>query len=157
MVRLLQRASRRSAVEAGFLLPLSLTGSLVLLLSSLSMQTAALHGRHVLAADFSRARSEDLLASSAQRVVTDLQGPYRCLLALPSSSWQPGALPADCPAGLDPGQLQITELWGQQVLLSSWQPSASGGELRLQLAASGLQRRYALTLKPAVSLQERGA
>jgi hypothetical protein len=25
------------------------------------------------------------------------------------------------------------------------------------LASSGLQRRYALTLKPAVSLQERGA
>jgi hypothetical protein len=124
MVRLLQRASRRSAAEAGFLLPLSLTGSLVLLLSSLSMQTAALHGRHVLAADLSRARSEDLLASSAQRVVTDLQGPYRCLLALPSSSWQ---------------------------------PTSSGGELRLQLAASGLKRRYALTLKPAVSLQERGA
>jgi hypothetical protein len=66
-------------------------------------------------------------------------------------------LPADCPAGLDPGHLQTTELWGHQVLLNSWQPSASGGELRLQLAASGLQRRYALTLKPAVSLQERGA
>jgi hypothetical protein len=157
MVRLLQRASRRSAAEAGFLLPLSLTGSLVLLLSSLSMQTAALHGRHVLAADLSRARSEDLLASSAQRLVTDLQGPYRCLLPLPSSSWQPGALPADCPAGLDPHQLQATELWGHQVLLSSWQPSASGGELRLQLGTSGLQRRYALTLRPAVSLQERGA
>ena len=42
------------ARDAGFVLPLSITGALVLLLSSLSLQTLVLHTRQVQAAEHTR-------------------------------------------------------------------------------------------------------
>ena len=59
------------ARDAGFVLPLSITGALVLLLSSLSLQTLVLHTRQVQAAERTRLQAEDRLASGAQRLAAD--------------------------------------------------------------------------------------
>ena len=132
------------ATQAGFVLPLSLTGALVLLLSSLSIQSMVLHTRQVQAAERVRLQAEDRLASAAQHWAAQLQGPLSCLRPLDSTHWQTQPLPVECPPDLDPKALQRVELAGETVRLLSWQPSAEGGVLRLQLGEGGLQRRYGL-------------
>jgi hypothetical protein len=62
------------ARDGGFVLPLSITGALVLLLSSLSLQSLVLHTRQVQAAERTRLQAEDRLASGAQRLAADFQG-----------------------------------------------------------------------------------
>lgn len=140
--------------QAGFVLPLSLSGALVLLLSALSLQTAVLQGRRLQISERARLQADDLLASAAHRLAAQLLGSHRCLLPLDSTAWQPQILSTACPSGLDPTLLTSTELDGQRVQLLHWQPSAGGGELSLGLGA--YQRRYQLSLAPAPGLQELG-
>jgi hypothetical protein len=135
----------RPASETGFVLPLSITGALVLLLSSLSMQSLVLHTRQVQAAERTRLRAEDQLASAAQRLAADLQGRFACLQAVPLTDGHSGALPATCPAELDSHALQQLSMDGQAIELLGWTPQPTGGVAALQLAGGGLQRRYALT------------
>jgi len=130
---------------AGFVLPLSLTGALVLLLSSLSIQSLVLHTRQVQAAERVRLQAEDRLASASQQWAARLEGPFACLLPVASADWQTQPLPADCPPDLDPKALQQLEIAGETVQLLSWQPNTEGGVLRLQLSPNGLQRRYGLS------------
>jgi hypothetical protein len=157
MIPLLRTGLRCPGGEAGFLLPLSLSGALVLLLCSLSMQSLVLHTRQLHGAEASRRRSEDLLASRAHQLAAALQGPYSCLMPHPSSAWFSQPLPADCAASLDPEALRSRELWGQRVLLKEWRPSsAGGGQFSLQQEDGGLLRRYAITLAPIYRLQELG-
>ena len=132
------------AAEAGFVLPLSITGALVLLLSSLSVQSLVLHTRQVQAAQRMRLQAEDRLASGAQRLAAALRGRFACLQVLPLEDWRAGALPADCPADLDPGALQQFTIDGETVQLLSLTPQPEGGALELQLTQGGLRRRYRL-------------
>ena len=130
------------AAEAGFVLPLSISGVLVLLLSSLSLQSLVLHTRQVQAAERTRLQAEDRLASAAQRLAAELQGRFACLRPVPLAEWQAGALPVDCPLDLDPQALHRFTIDGQEVELLSWTPQPEGGDLQLQLAGGGLRRRY---------------
>jgi hypothetical protein len=132
-------------LEAGFVLPLSLTGALVLLLSSLSIQSLVLHTRQVQAAERVRLQAEDRLASASQEWAAQLQGPFACLAPVASAEWHTQPLPAACPPDLDPQALQQLEIAGATVQLLSWEPGTTGGVLRLQLAPNGLQRRYGLS------------
>jgi hypothetical protein len=134
-----------SPAQAGFVLPLSITGSLVLLLSSLSMQSLVLHTRQVQAAERVRLQGEDRLASAAQFLAAQLQGPFACLRPVAAADWQNQALLSACPPGLDSQLLRQVELAGEAVQLKSWDPEAQGGVLQLQLRNSGLQRRYRLS------------
>lgn len=133
------------AAEAGFVLPLSITGALVLLLSSLSLQSLVLHTRQVQAAERVRLQAEDRLASAAQRLAAELQGRFACLQSIPLAEWQAGTLPLACPADLDPQVLKTVTIDGQAVALLSWMPQPEGGALQLQLAGGGPRRRYWLT------------
>jgi len=140
--------------QAGFVLPLSITGALVLLLSSLSMQSLVLHTRQVQAAERSRLKAEDQLASAAQQLASRLQGPFACLQSVPSADWQSSPLPLACPPEFDLAPLQPIPVEGDVVQLLSWSPRAEGGGvMQLRLAANGLQRRYGLS---AAGLQELG-
>ena len=140
--------------QAGFVLPLSITGALVLLLSSLSIQSMVLHTRQVQAAERSRLAAEDQLASAAQQLAARLQGPFACLQPLASADWQSSQLPPACPPELDLSQLQPIPVEGDVVQLLSWSPQAEGGGvLQLRLGANGLQRSYGLS---AAGLQELG-
>jgi hypothetical protein len=122
------------AGEAGFVLPLSITGALVLLLSSLSLQSLVLHTRQVQAAERMRLQAEDRLASGAQRIAADFQGPL--------AEWRLQALREPCPSGLDPDALQRLWIDGQPLQLVGWMPQPGGGALQLQLPDGGLKRRY---------------
>lgn len=146
----------RRAGESGFLLPLSIGTSMLLVLGSLSLQMAVLQGRMLLAAQRDRQLSVDALQSAAHRLAGALQGSHRCLRALPSSSWSILPLPVDCPAGLDPAVLQRMELAGASVLLHSWEPDAEGGSLRLQLQGGRHSARFVLRFSPGAALQEVG-
>lgn len=131
------------AGEAGFVLPLSITGALVLLLSSLSLQSLMLHSRQVHAAERTRLQAEDRLASGAQRLAAEFQGRLACLKAVPLEDWRLQAVREPCPAGLNPDALH--ELWidGQPLQLAGWTPYPDGaGALQLQLPDGGLMRRY---------------
>ncbi len=147
----LPRAMCRAPVpraQGGFLLPLSFGTALVLLLASLSVQTAALQGTTLAAAELSRRQHDDALASAAQRVAAQLSGVYSCLLPLESAAWvQP--VPG-CAPELDPAPLQQGMVGGVGYRLVAWDPAAGGnpGELRLELAAAGGARRYALIVAP---------
>lgn len=131
------------ALDAGFVLPLSLTGALVLLLSSLSLQSLVLHTRQVQAAERTRLQAEDRLASGAQRLAADFQGRLACLKAVPLADWRLQALREPCPAGLNPKGLQRLWINGQELQLAAWTPQPGGeGSLQLQLPGGGLARRY---------------
>ncbi|WP_457767754.1 hypothetical protein [Cyanobium sp. ULC084] len=134
--------------EAGFFLPLSFGVGLVLLLSSLSVQTAALHGSQLLAAELRQRQADDALASAAQQVAAQFNGPYGCLLATASATW-----PATgCGPGAGLAPLLEAPVGSARYRLLSWQPVA--GELRLALEAGGAtasrqQGLFRLRLDPA--------
>ena len=159
MARPFPRPAQHPLEQSGFLLPLATTGALVLLLSSMSLQTAVLQSRRVLLLQAQRQHQEDQLTSAAHRLGAELTGPYRCLLALPSEQWPQAAAAAataGCPAGLDPAALLALLQQEHGVALSRWQPSPTGGELQLQLGANGPTASWGLSLAPTPSLRELG-
>jgi hypothetical protein len=159
MARPFPRPAPHPLEQSGFLLPLATTGALVLLLSSLSLQTAVLQSRRVLLLQAQRQHQEDQLTSAAHRLGAELTGPYRCLLALPSEQWPQAAAAAataGCPAGVDPAGLLALLQQEHGVALSRWQPSPTGGELQLQRGATGPSASWGLSLAPTPSLRELG-
>jgi hypothetical protein len=145
---------RKAGGEAGFLLPLSFGVSLLLLLSALSVQTAALHGSTLAAAELHQRQNEDALASAAEQVAGRLSGAEADLLPVPYPS-KDGA--ASLPGWSSMGQGEVN---GRGYAVVSWQPGqpqqpdGSGGVpglLRLRLSgaapgAEGPERQFALSL-----------
>ena len=68
------------------MLPLALTASGVLLLSSLSLQTFALHARQRSSQALATAKTRDAERSVAMAFQQHAAGVHACLLALPSTS-----------------------------------------------------------------------
>lgn len=161
--RLSRNGSER---DAGFLLPLSIGAALLLLLSSLSVQTAAVHGRMQLAAELRLRQRADALAAAAELVAARLSGPGACLLPLSYSeppqlvgprTW-PGPLEG-CTQHFEPLELleavdSADPRWRAYEVVG-WRPGVAAGEpgeLRLRLAPQlgeprGGERRYALVVK----------
>ena len=73
--------------QRGFVLPLALTTSALLLLSSLSLQTLALHARQRSRQALDMAKIRDAERSVAMAFQQHAVGAHACLLALPSSVW----------------------------------------------------------------------
>ena len=158
MVRPFKLRSHPPADQAGFLLPLSLAAAFVLLLSSLSLSAAALQAQQLHGAERTRQQARDQLASAAHGLAAKLQGPYRCLLSIPSDQWATTAHLDACPSGLDLQQLLGSGEASKPVLLRQWQPdgTGTGGELWLQLGEKGIQKRFGLNLVPGQGLREVG-
>lgn len=103
----------------GFVLPLSLSCSALILLSSLSLQTLALH-RHLR----SRQAVDSAVADDAEQAVRmdflqRASGANACLLAWPSQLWlDPNLCPGSTPARLQSG-LSGALAW----TLKAWDPS----------------------------------
>ena len=128
----------------GFALPLALTTSALLLLSSLSLQTLALHARQRSSQALVTAQTRDAERSVAMAFKQHAAGAHACLLALPSSEWD---LPAGCP-GANPAALQSGRVADRDWQLLHWQPQgAQAGILRLQWS-DGRQSRLLLELLP---------
>ena len=126
------------------MVPLAMAGSLVLLLSSLSVQGMVLQGRQLQALELRRQQGQDRLASAAQVLIAKLQGPASCLRPVASSGWIRGALPPGCPAELDPDSLRHPMVDGSAVELIQWDPTTEPPELWLQEAPAGRQSRFRL-------------
>ena len=126
----------------GFVMPLALGVSSLLLLGSASIHTLSLQGRLRAAAHQQRAAGADQLRSAAQAFAAVAQGPQACLLSLPSSAWESAR--TTCPtADVQPLTRGVVD--GAAWRLIHWQPSASGGTLQLALE-DGRQGRLRVQL-----------
>ena len=134
----------RPFANKGFALPLALTTSALLLLSSLLLQTLALHARQrsrqALATDQTRDAERSVVMAFQQHAV----GAHACLLALPSSEW---AASGSCP-GAKPALLQSGCVADRDWELMHWQPhGARAGTLQLRWS-DGRQSQLDLELLP---------
>ena len=112
----------------GFALPLALTTSALLLLSSLSLQTLALHARQRSRQALATAQTLDAELSVAMAFQQHAAGAHACLLALPSRDWDRSEV---CP-GADPAALQSGRVADRDWQLLAWQPhGAMAGTLQL--------------------------
>ena len=128
----------------GFALPLALTTSALLLLSSLSLQTLALHARQRSHQALAIAQTRDAERSVAMAFQQHAVGAHACLLALPSSEWED----SESCSGLNPGVLQSGRVVDRDWLLLDWQPQGpSAGTLQLHWS-DGRQSRLDLELLP---------
>ena len=128
----------------GFALPLVLTTSALLLLSSLSLQTLALHARQRSSQALVTAQTRDAEHSVAMAFQQHAAGAHACLLALPSSEWDGSER---CP-GLNPGQLRSGRVADRDWQLIAWQPQgARTGTLQLRWS-DGRKSRLDLELRP---------
>ena len=130
--------------EKGFALPLALTTSALLLLSSLSLQTLALHARQRSRQALAIAQTRDAEGSVAMTFQQHAVGAHACLLALPSSEWEGSER---CP-GLNPALLQSGRVPDRDWQLLDWQPQgARAATLQLRWS-DGRQSQLDLELLP---------
>ena len=134
----------RDPKQQGFALPLALTTSALLLLSSLSLQTLALHARQRSRQALATAQTLDAERSVAMAFQQQAAGAHACLLALHSSEWE-GSV--GCP-GANPAALQFGRVADRAWQLEDWQPhGAMVGTLQLRWS-DGSQSRLDLELLP---------
>lgn len=117
------------------MLLLAFFGALVLLLSSLSIQTAALQSR---GSEFTlrlRRQREDALFSAAQLVLAQLQQ-HRCVLTLPLAEWSTSGQ-ADCLSAADRAQLVSGQLPAPDADLGTYQVLRYDPAYRFVSGASG--------------------
>ena len=130
--------------QRGFTLPLALTTSALLLLSSLSLQTLALHARQRSRQALATAQTLDAERSVAMAFNQHAAGAHACILALPSAEWGGSD---HCP-GVNPALLQAGRVADRDWQLLDWQPKgALAGTLQLRWS-DGLQSRLDLELRP---------
>ena len=130
--------------QQGFALPLALTTSALLLLSSLSLQTLAMHARQRSRQALATAQALDAERSIAMAFQQHAAGAHACLLALPSSMWESSER---CP-GVNPGLLQSGRFDDREWQLLHWKPQATrAGTLQLRWS-DGRQSRLDLELQP---------
>jgi hypothetical protein len=139
---------KQQSRATGFVLPLAVSASAVLLLGSASIHTLSLKGRLRLQAAMERDQSADLLRSAAQAFTTKASGAQACLLLWPSVEW--GFRKHSC-SGAEPSSLLGGSVADQPWQLLSWQPGPGSGDLslalvdgrrasfRVELAADGTQ------------------
>ena len=130
--------------ERGFALPLALTTSALLLLSSLSLQTLSWHASQRSRQALATAQIRDAEHSVAMAFHQHAVGAHACLLALPSAEW---VRSDHCP-GVNPALLQSGRVADRDWQLLDWQPKgALAGTLQLRWS-DGLQSRLDLELRP---------
>ena len=130
--------------QRGVALPLALTSSALLLLSSLSLQTLALHARQRSHQALAIAQTRDAERSVAMAFQQHAVGAHACFLALPSSEWE-GA--ERCP-GVNPAVLQSGRVSDRDWQLLDWQPhGVMAGMLQLGWS-DGRQSHLDLELLP---------
>ena len=130
--------------QRGFALPLALTTSTLLLLSSLSLQTLALQARQRSSQALAIAKTRDAERSVAMAFQQHAVGAHACLLALPSSEWEGSER---CP-GANPSLLQSGRVSDRDWELLHWHPrGAMAGTLELRWR-DGRQSRLDLELLP---------
>ena len=130
--------------QQGFALPLALTSSALLLLSSLSLQTRALHALQRSSQALATAQTLDAERSVVMAFQQHAAGAHACLLALPSQDWDRSAV---C-SGANPAALQSGHVADRDWQLLDWQPRGGcAGTLQLRWS-DGRQSKLDLELRP---------
>ena len=130
--------------QQGLALPLALTTSALLLLSSLSLQTLALHTRQRSSQALAIAQTRDAERSVAMAFQQHAAGAHACLFALPSSEWES----SERCTGVNPALLKSGRVADRAWKLLEWQPQgARAGTLQLRWS-DGRQSRLELELLP---------
>jgi hypothetical protein len=157
-------AARRSRGKArwpgtpgrqGFALPLALVVALLLLLSSLAMQTMILQVRSRRAVVLELRQAEDRLASAAHALVGRLQERHPCLFGLNLASWT--LVGQSCADATEIPGLIEAEAHGLAWTVIAWQPLPGGRQVELLLqvpAEAGLPPRrgqFRVELEPSAS------
>ena len=132
------------AKSSGFVLPLAISASSVLLLGSASVYTLSLKGHLRLQAAMQREQAADQLRSAAQAFTTMARGAQACLLLWPSADWNSRS--SSC-SGADPEALLAGHVDDQPWQQLSWLPGSQSGSLQLALA-DGSRGRFRLKLAP---------
>ncbi len=144
------RCTRQRTRSAGFVLPLAMGASLVLLLGSLSAHTASLQNRVQGMREQQRSQAEDRLASAGQQLLAELNRSHPCLLDLPLERW--GQQGLACAPAASQAALRAGQVLGASYRLIAWRPQGQAAELLLELAPEGSQpaRRgaFAVLLTP---------
>ena len=123
--------------STGFVLPLALSTAAVVLLSSLSLQTLAMHGHQRSRQRITTAEHADARQSVAMDFLQRASGPNHCLLTVPSQQWWESGL---CP-GVDPQRLQAGLSDALAWQLSRWEPqSLASGTLQWRWPDGSLAR-----------------
>ena len=118
-------------VAAGFALPAAVSASALLMLSSLSLHTLALHGQQRSRSRLQRQTHNDAQESLRMAFLQQAHGPNACLLQWPSSQWHQRAR-SHCSAA-HPQQLQHGHSDGRSWQLQAWQPQGPGrGRLQVR-------------------------
>ena len=123
------------------MLPLALGVSMLLLLSSLSLQTVALQGHFDQVSQAARGRDEDALVGAAQRLVGELNLRHACLLSLPLSRW---AHEGQSCASLPQQEALVGEAGSFGGRLLAWSPGAMEAEALIEAEPAvhgGIARR----------------
>ncbi|KEF41346.1 MAG: hypothetical protein ER33_11905 [Cyanobium sp. CACIAM 14] len=115
----------------GFVLPLAMGASMVLLLGSLSAHTAGLQLRLQGVREQQQRRAEDRLSSAAQELLAELNRNHPCLLALPLERWNGEGLV--CASAQALANLQAGRVLGASFRLVGWRPDPTPAELLLEL------------------------
>ena len=148
VVSLVSARSRQRLVWqrcSGFVMPLAITASAVLLLGSASIHTLSLQGHWRHQASLRRLQALDQLQSAAQAFVAGARGWQACLLLPSSEQWhQPSG---DC-LHADPDRLRHGRVNDQSWQLVAWHAEHDRGQLDLRLA-DGRAARFHLQLDPA--------
>ena len=118
----------------GFVLPLAIGTSLVLLLGSASVHSLALHARLRAHSSWQEQERQDQLRSAAMAFLEQANTPaQQCLMESPLALWPSQA--ASCGA-VDAAALRQGQAGPHHWELLDWQPSAQGAELQLRLGGS---------------------
>jgi hypothetical protein len=140
-----QRATFKSTFKkSGFVLPLALSASAVLLLGSASIHTLSLKGSLRLQSAIERDQSADQLRSAAQAFTALASGAEACLLRWPSVDWN---FQKNSCAGAEPTVLMAGTVGDQPWQLISWLPGSQSASLQLALR-DGRRGRFRLMLAP---------
>ena len=149
--------------KTGFVLPLALGTSVVLLLGSASMHSLALHGRLRARIDAQQHQRRDQLRSAAMAFAAQAAAPGQdCLLAWGASHWD--GLNRICPKA-DLKALRAGQVGETRWRLLDWQPNGEQAQLQVVLVSSGsaaqlllrrrdtgFQLRQGLQILPAVDV-----
>lgn len=125
----------RHRPSRGFVLPLAIGTSAVLLLGSAAVHSLALHSRLRARSQIQKLSQNDQLRSAAMAFLAQAaHRPQACLLQWSSQHWED--LANTCPDA-SPTELRQGETDALHWLLLGWQPTAAGAQLQLVVRDNG--------------------
>lgn len=132
--------------EKGFVLPLAIGTSLVLLLGSASVHSLSLHARLRARSSWQEQERQDQLRSAAMAFLEQANTPVqRCLMEWPLELWHSQA--THC-GTVNASALNQGQAGSHRWELLDWQPSSQGAELQLRLGDSESVSRLSLSRSP---------